>query len=212
LAEFDLWDIATEGVGFDFIIEYDPSFGDDALARNQLMVLLDQCIKYNGAIMTQFPPGTKPLAQLDEVMRKNFKVFGFNDTSRMLVRPDGVLPPDEEIRLMLQGQPVMVNPSENMVEHYAAHVAAFSDPQLREAVQRGAAPPDIMLRLKTHIEATAIAVQQSMANPEGLIRAKKYQKQGEKSGPDGGAMSGLLGGQGAGIANVNPRAIRAGAR
>jgi hypothetical protein len=203
LAEFDLWDISTEGVGFDFVIEYDPSFGDDAIARNQLMVLLDQTIKYNAHVLNTFPPGTKPLAQPDEIMRRLLGRFGFNDTSRLLVYPDGVLPPDMEMRLMLQGKPVSVNPSENMMDHYASHVRDFNDPQLREAVQRGAVPADIMLRIKSHIEATAMAIQSSLANPANLIRAKKFQQERRQEGSDSRAA--LLGPANAGLPNLGPR-------
>ena len=205
LAEFDLWDIATEGAGFDFIIEYDPSFGDDALARNQLMVLLDQTFKYNAHVLQFFPPGEKPLAQPDEVMRRLLGRFGFNDTSGLLARPNGVVPPDAEMRLMLQGQPVMVNPSENMIEHYAEHVKNFNDPQLREALQRGAVPPDVLLRLKTHIEATAMAIQQARADPGQIIRAKQFQKQAQNGPQGGGMMAGMLGNRDQGMADMGPR-------
>lgn len=204
MAEFDLWDIDTQGRGFNFVIEYDPAFGDDALARNQMMVLQDQAIKYNQAVLTMFPPGSKPLVQIDEIMRRELRVFGFNDTSKVLQRPDGVLTPDAEIRLMMQGQPVQVNPSEDLVAHYIEHLRQASDPSIQEAVAKGALPPDFPLRLRTHIQATAMAIQTALQNPGAILRAKQFAQQPGNAGP---AQPGtpVRDNRRAGIADVSPR-------
>ena len=177
MAEFDLWDLDTQGRGFDFIIEYDPAFGDDALMRNQMMVLIDQGIKYNQAVLTMFPPGTKPLVELDEVMRRTVRAFGFNDTSGVLKRPDGVMTPAAELQAMLQGKPVQVNPLEDRIAHYVEHLQQMQNPQLVEAVKNGAAPPDVLLRLKTHIEQTAMTIQKALMDPAMEIRARQFAAQ-----------------------------------
>ena len=209
LLELDLWDIDTEGAGFDFVIEYDPAFGDDALARNQLMVLGEQAIKYNEAIMAQFPPGSKPLIQIDEIARRTLRVSGFNDTSRILVRPDGVLDPEAELRLMMQGKPVMVNPKENMVEHYAMHAENLQSPMLREAVEKGAAPPDLLLRIKSHIEATAMAIKAALMDPSGIIRERKFGPQGPPPGQGEGPRPQMQMNRREGVTNFGPRVPQA---
>lgn len=206
MMEMDLWDIDTEGAGFDFVLEFDPSLGDDALMRNQKMVLIEQGIKYNEAIMAQFPPGTKALAQLDEIMADAFKAFGYRDTSKVLVRPDGVLAPDAELQLMMQGQPVQVNPLEDLVGHYADHIRQSQDPQLLEGIQRGAIPPDVLVRLYAHIEQTGGAIQQALRDPMVIIRMKEFAKQG--AGLGGGPAMGnspTRSNPREGVADVSPR-------
>lgn len=178
LSTLDLWDIDTKGRGFNFIIEYDPAMGDDALARNQSMVLMDQAVKYNNAVMTQFPPGTKPLMQLEVIGEKTLKSFGFNDISRVLVRPDGVLTPEAELQMMLQGKPVQVNPLEDLIAHYAAHIQQMQDPKLQEGIAGGGIPADVLLRLQAHIKMTQMAIMQAVQNPQAIIRAKEFAKEG----------------------------------
>jgi len=181
MMELDLWDIHTDGRSFNFIIEYDPSFGDDALARNQLMVLLEQSIKYNEAIMAQFPPGTRPLVELSEIKRLELKRFGFADMSSVLRMPDGVLTPENELQLMLQGKQVQVNPLENMVGHYSEHVEQFNAPMIREAIQNQKISPDVLLRLRAHIQATAAAIQGALEDPGAITRQKTFAKSGSMS-------------------------------
>lgn len=186
MQEFDLWDISTDGRGLDFIIEYDPAFGDDALMRNQMMVLLDEGIKYNDAQIRLSQPGEmKPLVVLEEIMRKLLRTFGFNDTSKVLAMPNGVLSPQMELQLMLQGKPVQPNPLENLVDHYSEHTRQYNDPQFQEAVARGAVPPDVIIRLKTHIAMTGQMIQAALMDPSKIIRAKEFASSGGQPGGPG---------------------------
>ena len=214
MAEFDLWDLDTEGRGMDFIIEYDPAFGDDALMRNQLMVLIDQGIKYNQAVMSMFPPGTKPMVELDEIMRRNFKAFGFNDTSVVLKRPDGVMSPAAELQAMLQGKPVQVNPMEDLISHYLEHLQQAVNPDLVAAIQSGAAPMDVMLRLKTHLEQTRLALEKAIRDPGTMIRMRQFAA--ENAGGQGQtiqmAASPTRSSPREGVADVSPRTPSPGGR
>ncbi len=57
LSEFSKEDIDTEGLGFDYSIEVDPSFGDDMIRANLLLQLFQQALQYEawrkGAAMPQ---------------------------------------------------------------------------------------------------------------------------------------------------------------
>ena len=201
MLELDLWDIDTQGRGFDFPIIYDPSFGDDALMRNQKMVLMDTATKYNQAIMTMFPPGTKPLAQLEVIFGDLCKAFGYTDTASILKRPDGTMTPEEKLQAMLRGEPVAISPNEDLVACYAFMAAQMMNPQLALAAETGQAPPDIMLRVQAHIKMLQGAIMQAVENPSIIIRAKQFAQPGGQAAPTGDS-------RGKDIASMGPRSPR----
>ena len=191
MLELDLWDIDTQGRGFDFPIIYDPAFGDDALMRNQKMVLFELSVKYNEAVIAQFPPGTKPLAELDVIIGDTFKAFGYTDTSSVLKAPDGTMKPEEKLQAMLRGEQVMVSPNEDLVACYAYMAAQLMNPQLKLAAETKQAPPDILLRVQAHIQVLQGAIMQALQDPSIVIRAKQYAQPGGQGAPgaDGGAVA-----------------------
>lgn len=205
--ELDWTDIDTEGKGFDFPIVYDPAMGDDALMRNQQMLLQDQAVKYNDAVLRFFPDGSKPLADLSLIFTNMLKPFGYADTSKVLVSPDGRMSPEQKLQAMLRGEPVQISPSEDLVAAYAFFVGLIKSGKLRQGVEAGQAPQDIELRVKSHAEALGAAIQQALVNPEMLLRAKMFAAQ-----PGGGpAGAGGPGGPARpnpneGISTMRPRA------
>lgn len=185
MLELDLWDIDTGGRGFDFPIVYDPAFGDDALTRNQKMVLFELAIKYNEATMTQFPPGSKPLAQLDVIFGDTLKPFGYNDTSQVLKNPDGSMTPEQKLQAMLQGQPVSITPNEDLVACYAYLAAQLVNPKLAQAAETGQAPPDIFIRIQTHVKMLGDAIMMALKNPQMVTNAKAAAMPGQRPAPGG---------------------------
>lgn len=171
LSQFDLWDIHTNGVGFDFIIEYDPSFGDDALLRNQMMVLLDAGIKYENA-RVQLGDGKMAKCALDEIMRRLLRGFGWMDTSRILTNPNGTVDPMAEFQIMMDGQPVAPNPEEDLVKHLIEHYIQKNSPQFRKGVMDGSIDRRVMALLDAHIQATEMMISQALQHPEALADAK----------------------------------------
>lgn len=171
LAQFDLWDFHTDGLGFNFIIEYDPSFGDDAIARNQNLVLLDSTIKYENA-RVQLGDPKMPKANMAEVMRRVYKSFGISDTSGMLKDPDGILDPMTEFNLMMEGQPVAPNPKENLIEHLIEHIIQANSPKMQSALADGTMNPKAAALLQAHIEGTMFMIGQIMRNPQAAAQAK----------------------------------------
>ncbi len=205
MLELDLWDIDTQGRGFDFPIIYDPAFGDDALMRNQKMVLQDTAFKYNDHVMTHFPPGTKPLAQVDVIFADLCKAFGYMDTANILKKPDGTMTPEEKLQAMLRGDPVQISPNEDLVACYAYLVAQMSNPKLAVASQTGQAPPDILLRIQAHVKMLQGAIGQALRDPSVIIRAKQFAQPGGQGVP-GAAPTGDSPGRG--VANMGPKSPR----
>ncbi len=163
--------IDTNGAGFDFLIEYDPSYGDDALARNQLMVLLDLSIKYEQARLTM---GGKDVARvsIEGIMRRVFKAFGWVDTSRILVQPDGRMDPDAEFQLMMQGVPMAPKESDDQTDHIITHYLQENSPELKKMMETGKVPPEALMLLRTHREAHMMFVKMVLQNP-GQVAQKK---------------------------------------
>ncbi len=185
MLELDLWDIDTEGRGFDFPIIYDPAFGDDALMRNQKMVFMDSAFKYNDHVMTHFPPGSKPLAQVDVIFGDLGKAFGYTDRANILKSPDGSMTPEQKLQAMLRGEPVQISPNEDLVGCYAYLAAQLINPQLKLASETGQAPPDILLRVGAHIQALQAAIASVLQDPSSLIRAKQFAQPGGQGAPGG---------------------------
>lgn len=174
LSQFDLWDINTDGVGFDFVIEYDPSFGDDQLKRNQNMVLLDLALKYENARIT-LGRADLPEVDLGEIMRRNFKSFGWSDTSKILQMPDGQLDPMAEFNLMLDGQPVAPHPDEDLVAHLIEHTIQRNSPKFRKAIADGTMDGRALALLDAHIQATQMRIAAVLQNPQAVAEQKVAQ-------------------------------------
>lgn len=169
--EINLEDIWTDGEGFNYILEHDPSYGDEAIFRNQMMVLLDLSIKYESFRLSV--GDSKMLrANVSEIMRKLFRSFGWYDTSEMLKAPDGTVTPDAEFEMMLQGIPVQPNPQEDLIGHLVDHVMQQNSPKLAEMVQSGKVKPETVFLLKAHTEATMMLIQQITANPLAAGQSK----------------------------------------
>ena len=205
VCEYDLWDIDTGGIGFDYVYEYDPTFGDDALARQQFMLALDEAIKYNQAELALKGPKAV-LIELPEVGKRLFKSFGWSDTSKLFVRLDGVLDPEEELKRMMSGEMPMPNPGEDLVAHYSAHARQYNDPRLHEAVSAGKLPPQVILALKSHLDATAQLIMRAMQDPAGYEMARQIPMGGPQmpGGPEatGGPKKPSLRN---GVADMQPR-------
>lgn len=193
LSQFDLWDIHTGGVGFDFVIEYDPSFGDDALLRNQMMVLLDTSIKYENARI-QLGDSKMAKANLEDIMRRIFRAFGWADTSQMLMNPDGLLDPMNEFNLMVDGQPVAPNPKENLVQHLIEHYIQKSSPKLLKGIADGSIDPKVMALLKAHIQATEIRIATVLQNPQQIAQAQMMEAMRNSQMGNRNPMPGAAGG------------------
>lgn len=198
IKELDRWDIETQGVGFDFLFDADPSFGDSAIQRNQLMVLMDVAIKYMQARKMLGATDWKEI-NLEEIARKLFRPFGWSDTSEVLRDPAGP-DPEQELQLMMTGNPVAPTPKENLSDHLMKHVVQLL--KITPLIQQGKIDPQVGLMLKAHIMATQQMLAKMIADPQrsaievlqpaGLL-APGMQQGGEAPlGPidgQGGAMS-----------------------
>ncbi len=172
MTELNMWDIYTEGVGFDFVIEYDPSFGDDALLRNQMMVLLDQCVTYEQARI-QLGHTDAAKANLEDVMRRIFKAFGWIDTSKILERPNGQIDADQEFELMIQGIPQEPKEGENLASHLIDHTIQINSPKYMKGVASGDITERSHLLMKAHLEATKRKLFEIAVDPKKAADARR---------------------------------------
>ena len=174
LSEFNMWDIYTDGVGFDYVIEYDPSFGDDALLRNQMMVLLDQALKYEQARISL---GMTEAARvnIEDIMRRIFKAFGWADTSNILRKQDGQLDPDQEFELMLQGIPTEPHANENLALHLVDHTIQINSPKYNKGREEEIIDDRTHLLMKAHLHATTQKLAALLADPRRAAEDKMGQ-------------------------------------
>lgn len=161
MRELSAEDLYTED-GFHYWSEFDPAYGDDNAARNQWMVLLDLSLKYTKTRQAVGDP-SQPQVAIGEVFKQVLHRFGCIDTSKLLVNPDGTMDPKTELQMMLDGQPVKPNPKENLLGHVMEHAQDLA--KLEQAVAEGKAPPETVLAMRAHIQATVMMAEQIMGNP-----------------------------------------------
>lgn len=183
-------DFDSGGQGFIFVQTNDPSFGDAAIQRNQFMVLFEQLMKYETFRMTVKDPDLMR-ASVDKVLKLLLEAFGIQDSANILAPAEGVLTPEQEFDLILQGMPVQVHPRENMIEHLMKHVAKRNDPQLLDAVAGAKLPPEVLAALDAHIVETQEMIALFVQNIDQVAQAKKADE--ESRSPEY-----RTGGQGAG--------------
>lgn len=175
-------DFDSGGQGFLFMQATDPSFGDSAVQRNQLMVLLDQAMKYEGFRMTSRDPSLMKMA-VDKLMRMNLEAFGMQDTSTLMAMPNGVVDPNQEFEMMLQGVQPQVNPREPLTDHLLAHVSQRNDPKMLAAVGSGKMAPEVMAELDKHINDTMKMIQLFIEQVDQIAMAKKADESMAQGGP-----------------------------
>lgn len=168
-------DFDSGGQGFIYIQSNDPSFGDSAVQRNQLMVLFDQALKYENFRMVSKDPELKRVA-VDMIFKMNIEAFGIQDANQILALPNGILSPAQEYDMILQGMPPQVNPRENFVEHLMDHVSRRNTPEMLAAITSGKLPPEIMAMLDQHINDTMKMVSLFMENIDEIALAKKTEE------------------------------------
>lgn len=169
--EMNMDDIYTDGRGFDYIIDVDPSYGDDSVQRNQNMVLFDLALKYEQWRATSGQPEAAKL-KVSEIFRSLLMNFGHSDTSGLLVSPDGAVEPSKEFDLMLNGLEVHPSPGENLIGHLIEHILQRQSPKLQEGLATGKVNPEVVVKLDRHIEETMLAIRAIMANPLAAAKQK----------------------------------------
>jgi len=174
IMEMSMEDIWTDGLGFDFIIEHDPSYGDESVLRNQLMVLQDVFLKYEQYRNASGDPNLAKV-NMPKLMERILQSFGWYDTSEMLQAPNGILDPSAEFEMMMVGSPVAPNPNENLTDHLITHMIQLNSPLVQKGLETGKIGPESMLLLKAHIEATQGLINETSANPMamGQLRIKQ---------------------------------------
>lgn len=197
IQEFNLEDIATDGNGFDYIIEYDPSFGDDQVARSQAISLVQLSLQvYAQCKQLNIPMATLP--DIEYLMRKVYEKFGWSDTSGVMKAPDGVMTPDDEIKMMISGQPVKPNPKENVFDHLAHHAA--QEQLVQQAITAGKLQPKVMLLLKAHEAATKQMAEMLAKNLSPLISGVMR----DKMALNGGGIPGMAPAGASAVSNPTP--------
>jgi len=198
-------DFDSGGQGFLFMQSTDPSFGDAAVQRNQLMVLFDQGLKYENNRMMSKDPELKRVA-LDKLFEQNLAAFGVQDINSIIALPNGILSPQQEFDMMLQGMPPKVNPRENFIEHLIAHTQQRNKPEFMDAVTSGQVPPEVVAIQDAHIQETMDMVKLYMENIDEVAMAKQASETAQDPEGMGGPPSMQAGG-GLGSQSVNANVV-----
>lgn len=164
LSEFSKEDIDTQGLGFDYVIEVDPSFGDDMIRANLLLSLFRQALEYEQWRKGAGMPDAKQM-RIDYIMQAILPKFGFSDTSKIFSLPNNIKDPSQELELIARGIPVTVQPGEDMIGHLMQHMKDLANPALMDAIKAGKAQPKTLIWLQAHAEQTKAAIGTTLSDP-----------------------------------------------
>ena len=178
--------IYTDGVGFDFVWEHDPSFGDDFVQRASLGEWFDRLMKYEQWRTTVGGP-EEPKADMANIIRRMGKSYGFMDTTYFLKPVNGLISPDEELRIMLAGGRVQVRPFENLTQHMVDHLNQRNDPEFLQAVASGKVPPEVVAALDEHLQQTNELIQHFAQDP-GAFAEEANQRKIQNAPPEDAQM------------------------
>ncbi len=171
MVELSNADIDTDGEGFDFTFDHDPSFGDDQVQRRQFLAYLEAAYRYEEWRRTSGDP-TTPRADIAEIFRKLSLSFGWSETGQVLKRPDGVVLPGEEFNIMLAGGDVDPNPNEDLILHLIEHLIQRQSPLLQQGLESGKIKPEVVEVLDEHIQETMNVIQRIVQDPQAAAQAK----------------------------------------
>lgn len=164
-------DIITDR-GFIFLQSDDPSFGDDTVQRNQLMVLLEKAMSYE-SMRLQMNKKEWSEAKVDKFFKLVLESFGQTDTSQLLSISSGVKNPEEEYAMILQGIMPQVNPREDLMSHAIAHINQRRNPEFLNAVAQGKIPAQVVVMLQQHIDATLKMIDIMLKNIDQVSEVKQ---------------------------------------
>ena len=157
-------DIQTEGRGFTFKVEADPSFGDTELQRQSMSELYGVVKDYNMFVRQTGNPTAK-IVDVEAVMKRLLNSYGGMDISNMLITQNKLMTPEEEFKAMLGGNFVEPNPLDNHTEHIGKHINHINSQGFQQGIATGKINPGAMQLHQTHIEHHAAAMRLVLANP-----------------------------------------------
>lgn len=175
----------TSAVGFDFLIEHDPSFGNESVRRDHSVFAFKLFMEYERARI-EMQKGEWPEANVPESLRKVAQNFGWADTSNILKPADGKIAPEKKFEMIARGVIVPPTLNDDLVGTALFFSQALTSPEFAESVQTGSVPPESVLALNAHLRATLIVLDQISKNPQAVAQAKEQeelQKQASLPGP-----------------------------
>ena len=174
LAEFNKDDIYTEGRGFEYVIDIDPTFGDDAIQRQQLANLMTLGMQYEAARIQSRDPSMEKF-HANKLFRHLLRNYGYTDPSDLFSLPNGANNPEDELTIIMNGGVIQSSDSEDRLNHIISHINQLKDQGVRQAIESGKADPETLRKLRLHIEETMAGIKGILADPE-LIAEKKKNK------------------------------------
>jgi hypothetical protein len=165
VAYMSLDDIYTNGRGFEYVVEDDPSFGDDNVQRNLRLRFLEVLMNYD-EWRQKFGTPDDPGGNIPEVVRGIARNFGYEDSGSVLRKMDNTMEPEAELAMLMSGGEISVNPKEHLTKHLLTHMAQRQNPELIS----GKVPPEFVEKLDAHIQETHAMLTVIMRDPYGVMR------------------------------------------
>jgi len=171
MVELSNSDIDTQGDGFDFVFDHDPSFGDDQVQRRQFMAFLELAYKYEEWRRNAGDPSDEKV-NVPEIMRKLSLSFGWSETSQIMKPANLTMDPGREFEIMVGGGKAEVRSGEDLIGHLIQHLIQRQSPVFTQGLQTGKIPPEVADVLDEHIQETMNTIQEVLQDPQAVAQAR----------------------------------------
>lgn len=136
-SKFTKDDVDTDGRGFRFLVTVDPLWGNTQQQRQDAQQVFELGLQYK-QVQTDPNAKTPDLAVLfEDLLRKH----GRRDLSRVFIKPNGEISPDQELQVLMGGG-VVDGCRGDIRQHMMIHILQAKSPNLAKAMEAGKADPE----------------------------------------------------------------------
>lgn len=169
-AELNKDDISTEGMGFRYSIEVDPSFGNTQAQRQDAIDIFHEGIEYMKLWNEIKDPSMKKM-DLSDPFERLLKLMGYRDVSGIFTLGNHEKDPMQELDIIMQGGSVQC--AGNLIEHMKAHLLQRESPMVKKAIESGKASPDTIKNLELLVAQLQAQIVTFIKDPMAAVEADK---------------------------------------
>ena len=169
-ATFDRTDIDTDGRGFDFGYNMDPSWGNPQQKLQLKKSVYDAAVEFL-KLDPKLRGENSKVPRLDVLFEEILQEIGYTDTSGIFQLPDGSMSPEEELERLAQGGSVP-GCKGDLRHHIQMHILQLESPGLKAAVQSQKANPETPRMLQLLISQAMAEMKTFLSDPEGSAKER----------------------------------------
>ncbi len=171
-AQFNKDDVATDGRGFRYSVDIDPTWGDTRAQREDSLDNLHEAIEYL-KVAKEFGDETWRLPDVPFLFENLLRKSGYVDVSGIFTMKGKIVSPEDELQRLMEGGTIECQG--DLLHHIETHILQAQSPALKSAMESGKANPETLNKLGLAIQQASAKVRTFMADPAGAAGQKRDQ-------------------------------------